>query len=423
MATIELTQTESRHYELRVDGEPFFIKGAGLEFGSMATLAACGGNALRTWRVDNGRKTGEQVLDEAHRLGLKVCMGLELARERHGFDYGDSTAVATQHRAIMADVERLKNHPALLMWGLGNELNLRARHPGMWDAVESLCQAIKACDPDHPVTTMLAGIDRPTVQQIARRAPSLDLLSFQLYGEIDRLSELLRDSGYQGPYQITEWGPTGHWESPETPWGRPIEPSSHQQAADISRRYHDVILSDPARCIGAYIFLWGQKQERTPTWYGLFLEDGRRLEAVDVMQTAWSGRRPAHSAPRIEGLYLDGQRAQDTVILAPGAAALAEVACVTPSDKNVDVYWQVRPEVPHELESDGGDFEPTPPSLIDLETTQETTFHFTAPEPGEYRLYCRIDGPGNVSAVANIPFLVAGNGDALFNAPDRRDAP
>jgi hypothetical protein len=175
--------------------------------------------------------------------------------------------------------------------------------------------------------------------------------------------------------------------------------------------------------MGAYIFLWGQKQERTPTWYGLFLEDGQRLEAVDVMQTAWSGERPAYSAPRIEGLYLNGRRALDTVILEPGAAALAEVECVASSDQNAAVSWQVRPEVPHELESDGGDFEPTPPSLIEVKATWETAFNFTAPEPGEYRLYCQIDGPGDASAVANIPFLVAGSGDAPFKASNERDAP
>ena len=127
---------------------------------------------------------------------------------------------------------------------------------------------------------MLAGIDKPTVTAIAERAPSLDFLSFQIYGEIDRLPEILNSAGYDGPYQITEWGPTGHWESPETSWQRPFEPSSTQKASDISRRYQEVILADSKRCLGAYLFLWGQKQERTPTWYGVFLASGERLVAI-----------------------------------------------------------------------------------------------------------------------------------------------
>ena len=87
MATAELLTIAGGGYQLRVDGEPFFIKGAGLEFGQMALLAECGGNTFRTWRVDNGQQSAEAILDEAAQLGLKVCMGLDLARERHGFDY------------------------------------------------------------------------------------------------------------------------------------------------------------------------------------------------------------------------------------------------------------------------------------------------------------------------------------------------
>ena len=99
----------------------------------------------------------------------------------------------------MRDVIRLKDHPALLMWGLGNELNLRAKNDGVWDAMEDLAVRIKQVDPDHPVTTMLAGIDEPTVKAIAQRAPSLDFLSFQIYGEIDHLPEILEKAGYDGP--------------------------------------------------------------------------------------------------------------------------------------------------------------------------------------------------------------------------------
>ena len=63
-------------------------------------------------------------------------MGLDIARERHGFDYSDQAAVIAQNEAMMRDVIRLKDHPALLMWGLGNELNLRAKNDSVWDAME-----------------------------------------------------------------------------------------------------------------------------------------------------------------------------------------------------------------------------------------------------------------------------------------------
>ena len=405
MAHAKVLQTNQGNYQLCVDGAPFFIKGAGLEFGQMSALAECGGNTFRTWRVDNGVRSAEAILDEAHSLGLRVCMGLELARERHGFDYSDVRAVAQQQAAIMADVIRLKDHPALLMWGLGNELNLRATNPKVWNAVESLCQAIKAVDSDHVITTMLAGIDKPTLTHIAKRAPSLDLLSFQIYGEIDQLPAILKKVNYTGPYQLTEWGPTGHWESPQTCWKRPIEAPSHIKAADIARRYHDIILADQARCLGSYIFLWGQKQERTPTWYGLFLEEGRRTEAVDVMQHAWTGTWPEARAPRIESLTLNAQRAADSVS-APVGSTLTAQAILSNIHGPHTLSWHVREEVDRNQESDGGDFEPTPPTLKHLLKTSETTFQFQLTEPGEYRLYCQVDNNTNASGVANMPFLV-----------------
>ena len=192
MTKVKLEGNQSDGYQLTVDGAPFFIKGAGLEFGQLKSLASAGGNTFRTWRVDNGERDVIDILDEAQTLGLKVCMGLDIARERHGFDYSDQEAVNAQNTQMMKDVMRLKDHPALLMWGLGNELNLRAKNQGVWDAIEDLAKRIKGVDPDHPVTTMLAGIDAPTVSAVAQRAPSLDFLSFQIYGEIDQLPEILQ---------------------------------------------------------------------------------------------------------------------------------------------------------------------------------------------------------------------------------------
>lgn len=405
MAHAKLLTTEEHGYQLQVDGEPFYIKGAGLEFGQMSLLAQCGGNTFRTWRVDNGKRSAESILDEAHSLGLKVCMGLELERERHGFDYSDDKAVAQQHAAIMADVRRLKDHPALLMWGLGNELNLRAKNARVWDAVEALCQAIKTEDDDHLVTTMLAGIDAPTLKHIAKRAPSLDFLSFQIYGDIDHLPAILKKVNYSGPYQLTEWGPTGHWESPETSWQRPIEVSSSVKAQEIARRYHNIILKDAACCLGSYVFLWGQKQERTPTWYGMFLEDGRRTESVDVMQHAWTGQWPSQRAPRIESLTLNKQSPKDSVTGYVNSTFKAAVKLLGVAGEYA-VSWHVREEVDRAHESDGGDFEPTPPCLISHYTGHDTVFEFELTQAGDYRLYCQVDNDADASAVANFPFRV-----------------
>jgi len=139
---------QAQNYQLTVDGKPFYIKGAGLDLGidNIKSLASHGGNAFRTWRVENGEQSALEILDEAHQHGLMVCMGLEVARERHGFDYDDKKAVTEQLEQIKQDILALKNHPALLMWGIGNELNLRHTNPKVWDAVNDLSKMIHQVD-------------------------------------------------------------------------------------------------------------------------------------------------------------------------------------------------------------------------------------------------------------------------------------
>jgi hypothetical protein len=78
-------------YKLIRNGQPYFIKGAG-GTSYMDRLAAYGGNSIRTWDSRNG----DEVLNNAAKLGLTVTMGLNVARERHGFNYDDTAAVNQQ---------------------------------------------------------------------------------------------------------------------------------------------------------------------------------------------------------------------------------------------------------------------------------------------------------------------------------------
>ena len=115
-----------------------------------------GGNSLRTWTTDNGRDTGKQVLDRALSNGLYVAMGLDVDHERRGFDYDNTNAVARQLDLLKAQVLQYRNHPALLVWVVGNELNFE-KNPKVWDAVNDLSKMIHEIDPNHPTTTTLAG--------------------------------------------------------------------------------------------------------------------------------------------------------------------------------------------------------------------------------------------------------------------------
>ncbi|MBT7904842.1 MAG: hypothetical protein HN581_05375 [Porticoccaceae bacterium] len=398
---------QSQNYQLSVDGNPFYIKGAGLELGSIKSLADYGGNAFRTWRVDNGEKSGLEILDEAQRYGLMVCMGLDVARERHGFDYSDKQAVAQQLAAIEQDILALKDHPALLMWGIGNELNLRHSNPKVWNAVDDISKMIHRLDPNHPTTTMLAGAEPEVIKLVVARCPDLDLLSFQLYGEIDQLPDYLSQSGFSGAYTVSEWGATGHWESACTDWDRPFEANSSVKAGCYQQRYIDYIAADRRQCLGSFVFLWGQKQERTPTWYGVFLEQGQHTESAQVMGTLWTSQAPEQPVARLLALDIEGLQAPASIYLTEQKNYAARVTVDYQKPETLSYHWELLKEVDKKLESDGGDFEPRPETVWHQRGDSSLDrVEFPAPAPGEYRLFVLVVDSHGGAATANLPVLV-----------------
>lgn len=403
---VTLDTTEEGNYRLFVDGEPFYVKGAGCEFGNIEALAAHGANAFRTWRIDNGQQTAQEVLDAAQENGLLVMMGIEVGRERHGYDYNDTAWVNSQKERIREEVMAIKDHPALLGWGVGNELNLDATNLKVWDAVDAIARMIKEIDGKHVTTTMLAGIDERNASYITDNCPNLDFISIQMYGDIINLQERIQEAGYEGPYLITEWGATGHWEMPATEWGSPIEQTSTEKAASMRERFEKAIAVDEKNGMGSFVFLWGQKQERTPTWYGLFTENNEETAPIDVMHYLWNGTWPDNQAPAVTQPLLNGQERFDHVRLSPGSAATVTFVATDPDQDSLSVRAEVMPE-PKEL-SQGGDFEPRPKSiegLVSRATLDSVAFHAPA-EAGNYRILVYVTDGHNNAATFNIPFQV-----------------
>ena len=183
---VELKEIDGR-YQLFRNGKPYYIAGAGLEFGNAESLARHGGNSFRTWRTENGRESGQVVLDRAWKNGLTVTLGIAMMAERHGADYADDTAVADQFARVKREVLKYMDHPALIIWAIGNELNLSAKNPRVWDAVNDISKMIHKVDPNHLTTTTLAGINKDLVRNLQERAPDLDLLCIQMYADLPNL--------------------------------------------------------------------------------------------------------------------------------------------------------------------------------------------------------------------------------------------
>lgn len=113
-------------YQLTRNGKPYFIRGAGGRE-HLEELVKAGGNSIRTWGADDL----ESLLDEAHRLGLTVTVGLWLGHERHGFNYQDDKAIVEQLEKARDNILRYKDRPALLMWGVGNEIEGDGGNPAV----------------------------------------------------------------------------------------------------------------------------------------------------------------------------------------------------------------------------------------------------------------------------------------------------
>lgn len=387
-------------YTLLRDGKPYFIKGAG-GTSYMDKLKAYGGNSIRTWSTQDG----QDVLDEAQRLGLTVTMGIGMGTERHGFNYDDTAAVAEQLNRVRQDVLKYKDHPALLAWGIGNELNLEYTNPKVWDAVNQVAEMIHELDPNHLVTTMLAGINQKEIGYIKAKCPALDLIAVQVYGGLASVPEKISSTGWDKAYIVTEWGPTGHWESLQTPWNASVEETSSEKAAVYKSRYEASIAKDN-RCLGSYVFLWGQKQERTPTWYGLFTEAGEENEVVDVMQYLWSGTWPDNRAPHLDSIVLNGKKVLDFIYLNPGETYPVNLYVTDPDNDKLTIRWELLPEST-DLKT-GGDRESRPKAIPGrIENISADQARLTAPEEeGAYRLFVYASDGNNKVATANIPFFV-----------------
>jgi hypothetical protein len=402
---VEVVRDGDRWTLLR-GGQPYVVEGAGTNGGNIAELAARGGNSFRNWR-DSGSPDGLPVLDEALRLGLTVAMCLPIGRERHGFDYDDSEAVRRQFEFARQEVLRYKDHPALLLWIIGNEPDLHYSNPKVFDAINDISKMIHEVDGRHPTTTALSfSFKQELVNHVKERMPDLDIISVQKYADIVNLPTYIDQAGIDKPYLVTEYGPVGHWEVEKTAWGAPIEPTSSEKAAHYQKIFEDVINAHSDRILGSYAFKWGQKQERTPTWYGMFLKDGSVTEAVDVMHHAWKGDWPENRSPRVEGLYLDDRIAEDSIELEPAGRYTARVTAADPDGDTLTYRWVLRRE--SEATQVGGDPEEVPEEIpARLEAGVDGRAILSAPEqPGAYRLFVYVhDGKGNAGH-ANIPLLV-----------------
>jgi hypothetical protein len=396
---VEIRQTEEGWQLLR-NGEPYLIRGAGGTH-SLQQLADAGANSIRTWDADDL----DDLLDEAHSLGLSVTVGIWLGHERHGFDYNDKAQVAEQLEKARQAVLRYKDHPAVLLWGVGNEMEgfESGDDPVIWSAVNDVAAMIKELDPHHPTMTVTAELGGGRIESLHKHSPAIDIHGINSYGGAPSLAERLRAGGATKPYVVTEFGPPGSWEVAKTSWGAPIELTSTEKAAAYRRAYSHAVANESGKALGAYAFTWGFKMEATATWFGMFLADGSRLAAVDAMTELWSGSPPGNLAPTVKPLAIVGKSEVD-----PGDVINVRAVVADPEGGPITVKWFLRPESGDYLT--GGDFRANLPDIENaiLDGGLDGVRVRMPTDPGPYRLFLYVYDEAGNAATANLPLLVKG---------------
>jgi hypothetical protein len=344
-----------------------------------------------------------------------VAMGINLGKELHGFDYNDDKAVEAQLERVKKIVVKYKNHPNLLCWVVGNELNLLFDKDGglkmvnskTYIALQQIVDFIHDEDPNHPVTTTFAGINSDHIDMALKYCHNLDFISVQVYGALEILEEEMNQLALNKPYLVTEFGPVGFWEMPKTSWGREIEEASGPKASGIlARMKKSISRNKSGDCLGGYVFEWGQKQERTPTWFGMFYADGSQTETIDLLEKEWTGTYPENRAPHVTSITLNGFKATDDVIVKPDQKMHALVQVNDPDGDPIKYQWMIYEEVGQK--SLGGAFELEPKSslLTGEEFNKNTIEMFSPKKKGEYRLLVYTYDLKGKAGSANIPFLV-----------------
>ncbi|WP_224999913.1 cellulase family glycosylhydrolase [Cesiribacter sp. SM1] len=367
----------------------------------MAKVALYGGNSIRTWNTNEAGR----ILDEAASYGLTVTLGLEVGNEWWGndFSYWNSRAVDEKIAALKKVVEQYKDHPALLMWGIGNEVHLFGGNQLMvLHTIDRIAKMIHETDPNHPVMTAV-----PLGPNFSKRGlmrllcPNLDILGVNGFARLPYLQEEIGGLfGWNKAYILSEWGSEGPWEANSTDWGAPLEKSSTLRGQEVDY-YWDVINKDSTYFLGGYAFYWGTKYERTETFYSLFSFEDFETESVNRLRVRWSGVNPDNWAPSLDSLHMNGEPLHRSLYLPAGSVQEVQAFAHDPDNDLLSYCWEIRPEgfddmkkgnydyvLNHLLPEDGG-----------------SNIQFCTPEQeGGYRLYVYVyDGNQHITT-HNIPF-------------------
>jgi hypothetical protein len=301
-------------YAYRIQGQPAVIRGMGYNPSyaglspderaarierDFAAMRDAGVNTVLGWVT---AEWDQVLLDQARRHGLRVILPYDLDPR---LDYTDPAVRAAVRRDVLGWVDRYRNHPALLMWGPGNEVLHKLVHPS-WMKVRGdpllearadafaafyveLIDAIHSADPHHPVVYRDAEEAYLPRIRDALNASGVHRPWF-VYGVniyTPRLAELVERwpaLGLDAPLMISEFAPSGA--------GPSDRPGGYR---DLWR----MIRSRPEYVLGGAPYVWlTQGPEEVDRIFGMVDEAGRPVDdSLAAIARLYRAEAAATSAP------------------------------------------------------------------------------------------------------------------------------
>lgn len=299
---------------LEVDGEPFYVQGAGCGLAKgkngedyLELAKELGANSVRTWGTDQGTK---QYLDTADRYGLKAAAGiwLDYPGGEGRFSYiRDVEYMAHKRNEIFSYVQEFKDHPALLMWIVGNEAIFFTRDKeekiALCKFLEGVIREIHRIDPEHPVC--YASASKEDLSYLAAYVPSLDIVGMNEYGSIRIAHGGWDYLNFDKPYVLTEYGSYLPLDRPKDINAASIELSDVQKAM----RYKDFIeqmLSFKGYNVGGFAFHLGETTQESMTWWNINQGNFKRASFWAIYEF-YAGQKASCMPVKIENLTLSKQ--------------------------------------------------------------------------------------------------------------------
>lgn len=388
-------------YTLIRNNEPFDIRGvAGHK--RLQLLKKIGGNTIRTYDTVGL----QQILDNAHQNDLTVIAGLVLPKSKEDWFYKNDSLIDLYDQNLQKVAAKYKDHPALLMWCLGNEpIFYSFSNFRFSSAYNRFLKTLRSTDPDHPVTMALANFSDREILNIRFKIPNLDVLMINTFGRLPELENDMKIYGWlwNGPFIVGEFGVSGPWETDRTAWHAPLEPNDMQKARRLKEMYHELPHENP-RFLGAIAFYWGQRQEVTHTWFNFLSEDNKVNQTVLALSELWGNPLDGNKPPNAVNLQIDASSEYNRFLFNKNSEHTASVELDDPDGDSLRVEWTLRPEDWLFEKMDAPD--PIEASFIFF--NKDSTFvRFRAPhKPGPYRLFVKVTDDHENFAVTNYPFYV-----------------